>query len=233
MPFFRATINFINEEDVYSFKERFDGYVFVDNKGNFAILGIEWNDCFQNNIYYISHENSHFNNLSFLGHEYPAIVEFAPNQKIPKNSRSHKDAKNGTIDEDSDYIKFLENLENPVKSTRTIQQCLEDIDAKEKELKSEYIWKCFDFQIYFKLDWYSCIYFLIHNPNFNFRQRKVNSTPGFYTRKGWQEATRSRATKRIPKETRRRKKEGTWWGEEKKEREKRARNQRKRGKRQR
>lgn len=71
-----------------------------------------------------------------LGHEYPAIVEFAPNQKIPKKSRSHKDPKNGTIDEDSDYLKFLENLENPVKSTRTIQQCLEDIDAKEKELKS-------------------------------------------------------------------------------------------------
>merc|ERR1711994_574779 len=59
------------------------------------------------------------------------------NQKIPKKSRSHKDAKNGTIDEDSDYIKFLENLENPVKSTRTIQQCLEDIDAKEKELKNK------------------------------------------------------------------------------------------------
>ena len=50
----------------------------------------------------------------------------------------HKDAKNGTIDEDSDYLKFLEQMENPVKSTRTIQQCLEDIDAKEKELKSMY-----------------------------------------------------------------------------------------------
>ena len=79
------------------------------------------------------------NFLLCLGHEYPAIVEFAPNQKIPKKSRSHKDAKNGTIDEDTDYLKFLEQMENPVKSTRTIQQCLEDIDAKEKELKSMFL----------------------------------------------------------------------------------------------
>ena len=76
-------------------------------------------------------------NLSLkLGHEYPAIVEFAPNQKIPKKSRSRKDAKNGTIDEDSDFLKFVEALQNPIKSSRTIQQCLEDIDAKEKEQKS-------------------------------------------------------------------------------------------------
>ena len=32
--FCTAYINFINYEDVYLFQERFDGYVFVDNKGN-------------------------------------------------------------------------------------------------------------------------------------------------------------------------------------------------------
>merc|ERR1712141_914696 len=83
--------------------ERFDGYVFVDNKG----------------------------------HEYPAIVEFAPNQKIPKKLRSRKDPKKGTIEDDPDFKSFLEQLQNPTKSTRTIQQCLEDIDAKEKELKGK------------------------------------------------------------------------------------------------
>ena len=79
--------------------------------------------------------------LIFLltGHEYQAIVEFAPNQKIPKKSRSRKDVKNGTIDEDQDFLKFAEALQNPTKSTKTIQQCLEDIDAREKELKSTYI----------------------------------------------------------------------------------------------
>ena len=35
---FSATINFVNEEDVYPFKERFDGYVFVDKKGKLKIL---------------------------------------------------------------------------------------------------------------------------------------------------------------------------------------------------
>ena len=77
--------------------------------------------------------------MQIVGHEYPAVVEFAPNQKIPKKSRSRKDAKSGTIDQDSDFLKFTEALQNPAKSTRTIQQCLEDIDAKEKEQKSSYI----------------------------------------------------------------------------------------------
>merc|ERR1711962_558098 len=94
----KAVFNFINDCDVYSFKERFDGYVFVDNKG----------------------------------HEYPAVVEFAPNQKIPKKSRS--DSISGTIDEDPEFLSFLQHLENPVKSNRTLQQCLDDIAVKEKEL---------------------------------------------------------------------------------------------------
>ena len=31
--FCTAYINFLDQEDVYIFQERFDGYVFVDNKG--------------------------------------------------------------------------------------------------------------------------------------------------------------------------------------------------------
>ena len=75
--------------------------------------------------------------ILIIGHEYPAIVEFAPNQKIPKKLRSRKDPKKGTIEDDPDFKSFLEQLQNPTKSTRTIQQCLEDIDAKEKEIKSK------------------------------------------------------------------------------------------------
>ena len=78
-----------------------------------------------------------------IGHEYPAIVEFAPSQKIPKKSRSRKDVKCGTIDDDPDYLKFVEILQNPTKSTRTVQQCLEDIDAREKEQKSMYLYNTF------------------------------------------------------------------------------------------
>ena len=31
--FFRAYINFIDEEEVYTFTNKFDGYVFVDDRG--------------------------------------------------------------------------------------------------------------------------------------------------------------------------------------------------------
>ena len=48
--FSRAYINFVQAEDVYIFREKFDGYIFIDAKG----------------------------------HEYPAMVEFAPYQKIPR-----------------------------------------------------------------------------------------------------------------------------------------------------
>ncbi len=44
-----------------------------------------------------------------LGTESRAVVEFAPYQRIPKE---HKitDVRQGTIDEDQDYLDFLESL---------------------------------------------------------------------------------------------------------------------------
>ena len=76
--FCRAYINFKDHQDVYLFQDKFDGYVFVDSKGN----------------------------------EFEAVVEFAPNQKISgvKEGR-RKDAKMGTIEQDADYVKFLEALQ--------------------------------------------------------------------------------------------------------------------------
>ena len=100
----KVVLNFVNEQDVFGFKERFDGYVFVDKDG----------------------------------HEFPAIVEFAPNQRIPKTSRQKKDSRQGTIDEDKDYVKFVEIVENPVKATKTIEQYMDELEAREKELKSTY-----------------------------------------------------------------------------------------------
>ena len=40
--FCAAYINFLNQEDVYLFQERFDGYVFVDNKGNEYVAMVEF-----------------------------------------------------------------------------------------------------------------------------------------------------------------------------------------------
>ena len=99
--FCAAYINFLNQEDVYLFQERFDGYVFVDDKGN----------------------------------EYVAIVEFAPNQKLsPVKENKKKDLKTNTLDQDPDYLKFLEMLENKQEGLdNTVEQTLREIESKEKD----------------------------------------------------------------------------------------------------
>ncbi len=95
-------MNFKNPEDILVFRERFDGYVFVD---------------------------------SDKGQEYPAMVEFAPYQKVPRKS-GKKDAKCGTIEEDPEYVKFLEHLEEAKAGTFSLDQQLAEIDNKEKERKA-------------------------------------------------------------------------------------------------
>lgn len=88
----RAYINFINQDDVFIFKEKFDGYVFVDTKGA----------------------------------EYPAIVEFAPFQGLPKGKSRKKDNKSNTVEQDPHFISFMEALNNL------------DNDSSKTELKMEY-----------------------------------------------------------------------------------------------
>ncbi|KAI8334883.1 Smg-4/UPF3 family-domain-containing protein [Blakeslea trispora] len=43
------------------------------------------------------------------GNEYRAVVEFAPYQKVPKEHKT-ADVRQGTIDQDQDYLDFLESL---------------------------------------------------------------------------------------------------------------------------
>lgn len=76
--FTRVYINFVNSSDVFTFKERFDNYVFVDKRG----------------------------------HEYPAVVEFATFQKVPRRQQRkyRTDPKAGTIESDPCYQEFLESL---------------------------------------------------------------------------------------------------------------------------
>ncbi|CAL7943554.1 unnamed protein product [Xylocopa violacea] len=77
--FSRAYINFVEQQDIFMFREKFDTYVFVDSKGT----------------------------------EYPAVVEFAPFQRLPKKRiGKKKDLKCGTIESDPYYISFLESLKN-------------------------------------------------------------------------------------------------------------------------
>ncbi|XP_069468795.1 regulator of nonsense transcripts 3B isoform X2 [Ambystoma mexicanum] len=99
--FSRAYINFKNQDDIVLFRDRFDGYVFIDHKGQ----------------------------------EYPAVVEFAPFQKVAKKKSKKKDAKTGTIEEDPEYRKFLETYSvDDEKFTSTPETLLEEIEARNKEL---------------------------------------------------------------------------------------------------
>lgn len=88
----RAYINFLNQDDIFLFKDRFDGYVFVDNKGA----------------------------------EYPAIVEFAPFQGLPRNKSRKKDPKVNSIETDPHYLSFLETLNK------------EESEGSKAEFKLEY-----------------------------------------------------------------------------------------------
>ncbi|NXI40206.1 REN3A protein, partial [Galbula dea] len=97
----RAYINFRNPEDTLLFRDRFDGYVFIDSKGL----------------------------------EYPAVVEFAPFQKISKKKLKKKDAKAGSIEDDPEYRKFLETYcADEEKICASPEILLGEIEAKTREL---------------------------------------------------------------------------------------------------
>nr|XP_034971416.1 regulator of nonsense transcripts 3A-like isoform X2 [Zootoca vivipara] len=97
----RAYINFRNPDDILLFRDRFDGYVFIDSKGL----------------------------------EYPAVVEFAPFQKISKKKLKKKDAKAGSIEDDPEYRKFLESYcAEEEKICANPETLLGEIEAKTREL---------------------------------------------------------------------------------------------------
>nr|XP_054108063.1 regulator of nonsense transcripts 3A isoform X3 [Callithrix jacchus] len=97
----RAYINFRNPDDILLFRDRFDGYVFLDSKGL----------------------------------EYPAVVEFAPFQKIAKKKLKKKDAKTGSIEDDPEYKKFLETYCVEEEKTSTNPEILlGEMEAKTREL---------------------------------------------------------------------------------------------------
>ena len=100
--FCRAYIYFKDYEDIFTFRDRFDNYIFVDGKSN----------------------------------EYPAIVEFAPYQRRyrAETITNKKDSKCNTIDEDSDYLKFLEQFDKP--TAEALPSCetnLEELEQKERD----------------------------------------------------------------------------------------------------
>nr|XP_004663436.3 regulator of nonsense transcripts 3A isoform X1 [Jaculus jaculus] len=97
----RAYINFRNPDDILLFRDRFDGYIFIGNKGL----------------------------------EYPAVVEFAPFQKIAKKKLKKKDAKTGSIEDDPEYKQFLETYSvEEEKTSASLETLLGEIETKTREL---------------------------------------------------------------------------------------------------
>ncbi|KAF0306034.1 Regulator of nonsense transcripts 3A [Amphibalanus amphitrite] len=105
--FSRAYINFSNMDDIITFRDRFDGYVFVDKQG------------------------------ACRGFEYPAVVEFAPYQRTPRRRSRKPDAKSGTIFEDADYKAFLAACEQEQSepAAPSWEQTLEEIEKRHAELR--------------------------------------------------------------------------------------------------
>ncbi|XP_044001711.1 regulator of nonsense transcripts 3B-like [Aphidius gifuensis] len=97
--FSRAYINFIDQQQIFDFREKFDNYVFVDAKGT----------------------------------EYPAVVEFAPFQRLPKKRiGKKKEMKCGNIEAEPYYISFIESLKN------------QETDAAIAQPKTEYSFQPFE-----------------------------------------------------------------------------------------
>ncbi|EFX71899.1 hypothetical protein DAPPUDRAFT_216440 [Daphnia pulex] len=102
--FSRAYINFLNLEEIFTFQDKFDGYVFLDQKGT----------------------------------EYPAVVEFAPYQRIPRHQEpGAKEDKCNTIDNDPHYLEFLKKLEQPDEIVlQSAETYLEQLELREREIKA-------------------------------------------------------------------------------------------------
>ncbi|EEB97263.1 hypothetical protein MPER_03460, partial [Moniliophthora perniciosa FA553] len=54
------------------------------------------------------------------GNESQAVVEFAPYQKVPSDKKK-LDARNATIEQDEDYISFVQSLNQPTTEPTSIE----------------------------------------------------------------------------------------------------------------
>jgi regulator of nonsense transcripts 3 len=141
--FSRAYINFLNPEDIFIFTEKFDGYVFVDQKGNWQkkkkfFFCFVFLFCLFVRFFFFFENEMQYNWFLCAGNEYSAMVEFAPFPKIPKRVCRKKDAKRGTIETDPDYLRFLELREKATETDSgppSTQEVLEEIEAKEREMR--------------------------------------------------------------------------------------------------
>lgn len=106
--FSRAYINFTTFKDLDSFRDKFDGYVFVDVRGNEFPAIVEL-----------------------------APFQKIPQMYWNPKFKEKRDKKCGTIAEDPDYLSFLQSLEEAKNETLpSAETYLEEIEARNKEIKA-------------------------------------------------------------------------------------------------
>ena len=81
-------------------------FILISSKNRHSRAYIQFKDSEALLRFYKSYDNHAF--IDAKGNEYRCVVEFAPYQKVPSQSRP--DAREGTISEDPEYCKFLEDL---------------------------------------------------------------------------------------------------------------------------
>lgn len=69
---------------------------------------------------------------SLLG---PPSVEFAPYGRVPNNKR-RADARQGTVDQDPEFMAFLEELTSPIASKKPPEDAVKDVGAKKEDIKT-------------------------------------------------------------------------------------------------
>ncbi|KAF2162666.1 hypothetical protein M409DRAFT_26904 [Zasmidium cellare ATCC 36951] len=100
----RCYVHLVNEQVVKEFEARFLAVTFQDKAG--------------------THKNSDLKNL-------PPTLGFAPNQRTPINAKPRADTRQGTIDQDPEFIAFLEAETQPI----TKPPALDSASAEQKEVE--------------------------------------------------------------------------------------------------
>ncbi|XP_022705093.1 regulator of nonsense transcripts 3A-like [Varroa jacobsoni] len=101
--FSRAYIAFRDHQEVVNFRDKWDGYVFLDERGQ----------------------------------DYPAIVEFAPFQKMPRKKPKKADIKNGTIEQDAEFQKFIETMDVEEEvDLPSLEATVEELERRDRELRA-------------------------------------------------------------------------------------------------
>nr|CAB3267523.1 regulator of nonsense transcripts 3B-like [Phallusia mammillata] len=68
------------------------------------------------------------------GHRTQCIVEFSPFQKVPKKLKKKEDPKANTIEQDPEYVKFVESLEeDDEKNILDVEKYLDELEKRDKQ----------------------------------------------------------------------------------------------------